>query len=84
MPVHVIAAAPPERVETDGMDGNTVHTPVTGHGMVYVSAGMQKKNAMAIRLERAAGEDPIAWCYDRGMAFDGKLMITSPGRRDVA
>jgi outer membrane protein assembly factor BamB len=55
--------------KTEGMDGNTVHTPVTGHGMVFVSAGMQKKKTMAIRLEPSPGADRIAWRYERGTSY---------------
>jgi len=54
---------------TEGLEGNVVHTPVAGHGFVFVSAGYQKKKTMAIRLEPAKGEDRIAWRYAKGTGY---------------
>lgn len=54
---------------TEGVDGNSVHTPVFGHGMVYVSTGFPKKRVMAIRLDPKQGEDRVAWKYDKGTGY---------------
>jgi outer membrane protein assembly factor BamB len=54
---------------TEGVGGNSVHTPVFGHGMVYVSTGYPTKNVMAVRLNPAPGEDRIAWTYKKGTGY---------------
>jgi outer membrane protein assembly factor BamB len=54
---------------TDGVGGNSVHTPVFGHGMVYVSTGYPNKNVMAVRLNPAPGEERIAWTYKKGTGY---------------
>lgn len=54
---------------TEGVGGNSVHTPVFGHGMVYVSTGYPTKNVMAVRLNPAAGEERIAWTYKKGTGY---------------
>jgi outer membrane protein assembly factor BamB len=54
---------------TDGVGGNSVHTPVSGHGMVYVSTGYPSKNVMAVRLNPAPGEERIAWTYKKGTGY---------------
>jgi outer membrane protein assembly factor BamB len=55
--------------KTEGLDSNVVHTPVVGHGMVYVSAGYPKKKVMAIRLAPREGESRIAWKYEKGAGY---------------
>ena len=42
--------------QAEGIEGNSVHTPVFGHGMVFVSTGYPKKKTMAIRLDPTALE----------------------------
>jgi outer membrane protein assembly factor BamB len=54
---------------TPGVGGNSVHTPVFGHGMVFVSTGYPSKNVMAVRLNPAAGEERIAWTYKKGTGY---------------
>jgi outer membrane protein assembly factor BamB len=54
---------------TDGVGGNSVHTPVFGHGMVYVSTGYPTKNVMAVRLSPAPGEERVAWTYKKGTGY---------------
>ncbi len=54
---------------TEGVGGNSVHTPVFGHGMVFVSTGYPTKNVMAVRLNPAPGEDRIAWTYKKGTGY---------------
>jgi outer membrane protein assembly factor BamB len=55
---------------TAGLDSNSVHTPVFGHGMVYVTAGFPKKIIMALRLDPAKGQERIAWKYDKGTGYN--------------
>ena len=55
--------------KTEGVGGNSVHTPVFGHGMVFVSTGYPTKNVMAVRLNPAAGEDQVAWTYKKGTGY---------------
>lgn len=54
---------------TDGVGGNSVHTPVFGHGMVYVSTGYPTKNVMAVRVNPAPGEERVAWTYKKGTGY---------------
>ncbi len=54
---------------TEGLSGNVVHTPVTGHGMVYVSTGYPTKKTMGIRLDPAPGEPRVAWRYEKGTGY---------------
>jgi outer membrane protein assembly factor BamB len=54
---------------TPGVGGNSVHTPVSGHGMVYVSTGYPTKNVMAVRVSPAPGEDRVAWTYKKGTGY---------------
>jgi len=54
---------------TEGLAGNVVHTPVTGHGMLYVSTGYPNKKTMGIRLNPAPGEARVAWRYEKGTGY---------------
>ena len=54
---------------SEGLVGNAVHSPVYGHGMVYVSSGDLKKITMAIRLEPKDGEARVAWKYEKGTGY---------------
>jgi outer membrane protein assembly factor BamB len=54
---------------TEGLDGNAVHSPVVGAGMVFVTAGYPKKKTMALRLNPKEGQDRIAWKYERGTGY---------------
>ena len=54
---------------TEGVGGVAVHTPVFGHGMVYVSTGYPTKNVMAVRLDPAPGEERVAWTYKKGTGY---------------
>jgi outer membrane protein assembly factor BamB len=53
----------------EGLGGNVVHTPVAGHGMVYVSTGYPNKKTMGIRLDPAQGEPRVAWKYEKGTGY---------------
>jgi outer membrane protein assembly factor BamB len=55
--------------KTEGVGGNSVHTPVFGHGMVFVSTGYPVKNVMAVRLNPAPGEERVAWTYKKGTGY---------------
>jgi len=55
--------------KTEGVGGNSVHTPVSGHGMVFVSTGYPVKNVMAVRLNPTPGEDRVAWTYKKGTGY---------------
>ncbi len=53
-----------------GLESNAIHTPMTVHGMVYVTAGFPAKRILAIKLDGSAGGAPqIAWTYDKGAAY---------------
>ncbi len=61
---------------SDGVGVNPVPTPVTGHNLVVVAAGVGQKHAMAIRLGGSGDitdTSQIAWNYYKGTAH-----ITSP------
>lgn len=57
---------------TTGHGSYTVPTPVTGHGMVFISAGHPVKKLMAIKLG-ASGDltnsPNVAWTYNKGTAY---------------
>ena len=54
---------------SEGLGGNVVHTPVVGHGMVFVSTGYPNKKTMAVRLDPAPGEARVAWKYEKGTGY---------------
>ena len=54
---------------SEGLGGNVVHTPVVGHGMVFVSTGYPNKKTMAVRLDPAPGESRVAWKYEKGTGY---------------
>lgn len=46
-----------------GVESNAIHTPLVGHGLVFVSAGFPVKKTIAIRPgARATSRAPTAWC----------------------
>jgi outer membrane protein assembly factor BamB len=53
----------------EGLGGNVVHTPVVGHGMVFVSTGYPNKKTIAVRLDPAPGEARVAWKYEKGTGY---------------
>ena len=53
----------------EGIVGNSVHTPVFGHGMVYVTTGYPMKKTLAIRTAPDAGSDRVAWKYEKGTSY---------------
>jgi outer membrane protein assembly factor BamB len=54
---------------TEGVGGVSVHTPVSGHGMVFVSTGYPIKNVLAVRTNPAPGEERVAWTYKKGTGY---------------
>ena len=55
-----------------GVEGHAIPSPLTGHDMVFVSAGYPSKRALAIRLGGTGdltGTSSIAWSYDKGTAY---------------
>ena len=55
---------------TEGVGGNSVHTPVFGHGMVYRHRrAIRPRTCMAVRLNPAPGEERVAWTYKKGTGY---------------
>jgi outer membrane protein assembly factor BamB len=55
-----------------GVVSNPIPSPVTGHGLVFVSAGSQDKRAYAIKLGGSGdltNTPNIVWSYDKGTAY---------------
>ena len=55
-----------------GLDSNAIHTPMAGHGLVYLTAGFPTKKVMAIRPGGSGditGTPNIVWTYDKGTAY---------------
>ena len=55
-----------------GLESNAIHTPLSGHGLVIVSAGYPAKRVMAIRPGGSGditGTDRIVWTYARGTGY---------------
>ena len=59
--------------EAAGMTTNTVPSPVSDDGMVYVTSGFRGNALQAIRLAGARGDltggDSVAWSYDRDTPY---------------
>jgi len=56
----------------EGVVGHAIPSPVTGHNMVFVSAGYPSKRALAIRLGGSGdltGTPNVVWKYDKGTAY---------------
>jgi len=58
---------------TKGHASNAIASPLTGHGMVYVSAGFPLKRTIAIKLGASRELDSldanIVWRYNKGSAY---------------
>ncbi len=56
---------------TKGVNSNAIHTPMVGHGMVYVSAGYPEKRTLAIKLGGTGDVTAthVAWKYEKGTAY---------------
>lgn len=53
----------------EGLVGNSVHSPVFGQGMVFVTTGYPLKKTMAIRLAPDADGNRVAWKYEKGTSY---------------
>lgn len=56
----------------EGVVSHPIPSPVAGNGLVFLSAGSQKKKAMAIRLGGSgdlSGSPFVVWTYDKGTAY---------------
>jgi outer membrane protein assembly factor BamB len=57
---------------TKGLESNTIHTPLVGHGLVILTAGYPAKKVIALRPGGSGditGTDRIVWTYDKGTAY---------------
>ena len=56
----------------EGVVSHPIPSPVTGGGLVFLSAGSHKKKAMAIRLGGSGdltGTPSVVWTYEKGTAY---------------
>jgi outer membrane protein assembly factor BamB len=54
------------------LTGNTIPSPVTGHGMVYCMSGFRAAACFAVKLGRSGdltGTDGVAWTYHRDTPY---------------
>jgi outer membrane protein assembly factor BamB len=57
---------------TKGVESNSIHTPLVGHGLVIVTAGYPAKRVIAIKPGGSGditGTDRIVWTYEKGTAY---------------
>lgn len=56
---------------TKGVNSNAIHTPMVGHGMVFISAGYPEKRTLAIKLGGTGDVTAthVAWKYEKGTAY---------------
>jgi outer membrane protein assembly factor BamB len=54
---------------TTGVESNAIHTPLTGKGLVIVSAGYPAKKVIAIRPGAVAADRRVAWEYGKGTGY---------------
>lgn len=54
---------------TDGTQSHPIPSFVAGSGLVFATAGSQRKVAMALRPGADHDEDRIAWRYNKGTAY---------------
>ena len=54
---------------TTGVESNAIHTPLTGKGLVIVSAGFPAKKVIAIRPDAVAADRRVAWEYAKGTGY---------------
>jgi outer membrane protein assembly factor BamB len=54
-----------------GVDSNAIHTPLAGHGLVFVTAGYPAKRTLALRPGASGERDGsrIAWEYGKGTSY---------------
>jgi outer membrane protein assembly factor BamB len=57
---------------TKGVESNSIHTPLVGHGLVIVTAGYPAKRVIALRPGGSGditGTDRVVWTYEKGTAY---------------
>ena len=54
---------------TRGVESNAIHTPVVGHGLVFVTAGYPAKKVIAVRPGEVAPDKRVAWEYSKGTGY---------------
>ena len=52
-----------------GVESNAIHTPVTGNGLVIVTAGYPVKKVIAVRPGAVAPDKRVAWEYSKGTGY---------------
>ena len=52
-----------------GVDSNAIHTPLSGHGLVIVTAGYPAKKVIAVRPGEVAPDRRVAWEYAKGTGY---------------
>ena len=61
-----------------GLENHPIPSAVTGHGLVFFSAGYPRKRVLAIRPGGngdISGTDAIAWRYDKGTAYTASPVL---------
>ena len=71
---HAIAYDPKDGKElwrSRGVDSNAIHTPLAGHGLVFVTAGYPAKRTLALRpgLDGERDGTRIAWEFGKGTSY---------------
>ena len=54
---------------TKGVESNAIHTPIVGHGLVFVTAGFPAKKVIAVRPGEVAADARVAWQYAKGTGY---------------
>ena len=54
---------------TKGVESNAIHTPLVGHGLVFVTAGYPVKKVIAIRPGDVPDDRRVAWEYSKGTGY---------------
>ena len=54
---------------TTGVESNAIHTPIVGHGLVFVTAGFPAKKVIAVRPGEVAADARVAWQYAKGTGY---------------
>jgi outer membrane protein assembly factor BamB len=54
---------------TKGVESNAIHTPLVGHGLVFVTAGYPAKKVIAVRPGVVADDRRVAWEYAKGTGY---------------
>ena len=52
-----------------GVESNAIHTPLAGHGLVFVTAGYPEKKVIALRPGDVPAAERVAWEYAKGTGY---------------